>query len=80
VDDELVSIAKPSIGAEYGLSEAQAKRLRGDSADEVRRDARAMRKELGLEPIDEQQRDRDQSGRYAKPSSMNRLIRQASGR
>jgi hypothetical protein len=48
VNDDLIEIAKTAIGAEVGLSAAQARRLSGGSADELRRDARAMAAELGL--------------------------------
>jgi hypothetical protein len=69
---------------EFGLTEPQARRLRGQSADEVRADAKAMRRELGL-PVDD--RLRDGAGRYRQRNpvddlhgSMNKLIRTASGR
>ena len=64
VDDELVSIAKTSIGAEFGLSPAQSARLRGDNARALRHDAQEMRRELGLTPVDD--RPRGQAGRFAK--------------
>jgi hypothetical protein len=80
---DLAEIGRVSIGVnEFGLTEAQSKRLRGESADEVRADARAMREELRLEPI-EPERARDDGGRYAAgedEGDMNRLIREASGR
>jgi hypothetical protein len=84
VDDELVSIAKTAIGQEFGLSAAQAARLRGDNARALRHDAQEMRRELGLDPLDD--RDRDQQGRFAakpKPTlgeSFNDLIRRTAGR
>ena len=47
---DLSEIGRVSIGvSEFGLSEGQSKRLRGESADEVRADARTMRSELGLD-------------------------------
>jgi hypothetical protein len=87
VDDELVQIARASIGAEYGLSPEQSSRLTGDSARALRNDAQAMRRELGLDPVDD--RPRDHGGRYAKSggiydkgsnAAVNSLIRQAAGR
>jgi hypothetical protein len=83
VDDELVSIAKTSIGAEFGLSPAQSARLRGDNARALRHDAQEMRRELGLDPTDD--RERDEQGRFAskKPTTgegFNAAIRRAAGR
>jgi hypothetical protein len=48
VDDELLSIARTSIGAEVGLNPAQSRRLVGETAGEIRSDAKAMARELGL--------------------------------
>ena len=77
---DLSEIGRLSIGQhEYGLTPEQSKRLRGESASEVRADARAMRNELGLDPIDEGGQQRDARGRYA-GHSMNDVIRQAAGR
>jgi len=81
MDDELVSIARVAIGEQHGLTPQQSKRLRGDTAAELRADARAMRTELGLEPLDE--RERDEHGRFRSAESgvdMNRRIREAAGR
>jgi hypothetical protein len=86
MDDELFSIARASIGAEHGLTPQQSARLRGQSAGELRADALEMRRELGLDPVEEP--PRDQGGRYAKSRGIydqrgldiNRLIREASGR
>ena len=77
---DLTEIGRVSIGVnEYGLTEQQAKRLRGESGDRVRADAKQMRVELGLEPIDE--RERDEQGRYrTKSVDMNAAIRAAAGR
>jgi hypothetical protein len=90
VDDELLALAKTSIGDEHGLTPAQSARLHGQTAKELRADARAMRGELGMEPLDEE-RPRDHGGRFAKSGGiydkasppadvMNRLIRSAAGR
>ena len=82
-DAELLAVAKEHIGAAFGLTPQQTTRLRGETRVEIEADAEAMREELGLEPLDDgQKRDRDQSGRYAKDesTSMNQLIRKASGR
>jgi hypothetical protein len=77
---DLAEIGRVSIGVnEYGLTERQAKRLRGESADEVRADAKQMRRELGLDDDEHDDRQRDGQGRYA-GTSMNRIIRRASGR
>jgi hypothetical protein len=73
VDDELLEVGRNAIASHYGLTPAQARRLHGDTAVELRTDAQAMRAELGLPPLDD--RDRDDHG-----ASMNRLIRSAAGR
>jgi hypothetical protein len=82
MDDELVGIAKSSIGAEVGLTPAQSARLVGETAGELRKDARAMAKELGLE-VDEQARDEGgrfaSSGDNAESARMNEAIRAARG-
>jgi hypothetical protein len=85
VDDELFSIARTSIGAEHELTPAQSARLRGQTAQELRDDARAMRGELGMEPLpDPRDRDRDDLGRFAVKQthgdSFNSFIRRAAGR
>jgi hypothetical protein len=85
-DPELVDVARAAIGAQFGLTEAQSKRLTGSSAAEIRTDARLMAKELGLVADDDPPRDR--AGRYAKSGGiydqrgpdMNRIIREAAGR
>jgi hypothetical protein len=84
VDDELLALARASIGAEVGLNEAQSRRLVGETAGEIRSDAKLMARELGL-PVDD--RLRDEAGRFRERnavddlhSSMNTLIRRASGR
>jgi hypothetical protein len=80
MDDELLSIAKTSIGAEHELTPEQSARLRGQTAAELRSDAKAMRRELGM-PVDD--RPRDHGGRYAKSGGiydMNAMIRRAAGR
>jgi hypothetical protein len=81
-DAELLAYVRARVGDEYGLSEAQGARLRGSTLGELRDDARAMRAELGLEPIAEGA-TRDERGRYASGdvgADMNRAIRQAAGR
>ena len=84
-DDELISVAREHIGAAFGLSAAQAARLRGTTRGEIESDAKAMCDELGLEPVGEHDdRQRDQSGRFASGApaegDMNTIIRAASGR
>ena len=81
MDNELIEIARTAIGQEFGLSEAQARRLRGESARELRRDAATMRAELGLEPINPEPQ-RDERGRYTgfEAGDMNAIIRAAAGR
>jgi hypothetical protein len=86
-DAEIFSIARASIGAEHGLTPRQSARLHGQTAAELRDDAKAMRAELGLDPPN----PRDQGGRFAKPGGIydmgstssarfNQLIREAAGR
>lgn len=79
-DDETLDYVKVAVGREHGLSEGQARRLRGATVSALRDDARAMRRELGLDDDDEHDdRQRDEHGRFA-GAGMNRIIRRASGR
>jgi hypothetical protein len=86
IDPELFSIARASIGAEHELTSEQSARLRGQTAKELRDDARAMRGELGMEPLPSpRDRDRDDQGRFVAASGsgkfdMNSFIREAAGR
>jgi hypothetical protein len=91
VDEELFTIARASIGAEHGLSPAQSTRLHGLTAKELRDDARAMRGELGMQPLDEEDAPRDRGGRFARSGGIydqggssnarfNQLIRSVAGR
>jgi hypothetical protein len=78
-DNGLLALAKTAIGAEHGLSAAQARRLVGSSAAELHDDAKRMAKELG-QP-DPSERSRDERGRYSgEHIDMNRLIRGVAGR
>lgn len=77
VDAELVEIAKTAIGEHYGLTPGQAARLRGENRQEIEDDAKLMRRELGLPPLDDDRRD--EHGRF-RAADMNQVIRQASGR
>jgi ABC-type dipeptide/oligopeptide/nickel transport system ATPase component len=77
MDEELVALGRIAIGMqEFGLTQAQAARLRGASPDEVRADARQMCKELGVP--DPTERGRDEGGRFV--GGMNQRIRAAAGR
>ena len=59
-DDEVLSLAKEHVGAHFGLSAAQSARLRGSTRAEIEADAKQMRRELGLEPLDDSdERERD---------------------
>jgi hypothetical protein len=81
-DHELVAIARASIAAHYGLSEAQSRRLVGQTAAELRADARLVARELGIAVDDDDDGDgvqRDEHGRFA-GRDMNKTIRAASGR
>jgi hypothetical protein len=89
-DPELFTIARASIGSEHGLTPEQSARLHGQTARELRDDARAMRGELGMEPLDDDP-PRDHGGRFARSGGIydqgasgaarfNQLIRQAAGR
>jgi hypothetical protein len=82
VDHEVFSFARASIGAEHELTPQRSARLRGQTAGELRSDAKAMRRELGL-PVDDP--PRDDGGRFAPRTStgrfdMNAFIREAAGR
>jgi hypothetical protein len=81
-DEELLDFVRSRIADEYGLSEAQGRRLRGVTLGQLRDDARAMRAELGFEPLAEGA-TRDQQGRFTtagNATDMNTVIRRASGR
>jgi hypothetical protein len=67
-DQELLDLAKAAVGAEYELTPEQSRRLRGQTACELRADAKAMRRELGL-PVDD---PRDDGGRFAPRTSTGR--------
>jgi hypothetical protein len=75
MDAGLLELAKVTVGQEFRLTPLQARRLRGDTASELRVDAIRVREELGLPPLDEQ-------GRFqrAQVIEMNTAIRRASGR
>jgi excisionase family DNA binding protein len=80
---ELIDYVRSRVAHEAGLSPAQGARLRGSTVAELRSDARAMRDELGLEPLDDDgATSRDGRGRFRKGDivDMNRIIRDASGR
>ena len=84
-DEEVLALAKEHVGAHFGLSAAQSARLRGSTKSELEADARQMRSELGLEPLDDGDgRVRDEHGRFVAGggggSMMNELIRRAAGR
>ena len=81
--DELLGLAREHVGTAFGLTSEQSARLRGGTKAEIEADAKAMRAELGLDPLDEgQQRERDEQVRFASSESaaMNKLIRQAAGK
>jgi hypothetical protein len=82
-DGEMRQYVCSGIAREFGLSEPQARRLRGGTLAELRADAQAMRAELGLEPLDERGgAARDERGRFAGSSNkaFNEAIRAVSGR
>jgi hypothetical protein len=85
VDDttiaELLDLAKSAVGAEHELTPEQSRRLCGQTAADLRADAKVMRRELGLPSLDD--RPRDPGGRFAKTGGVydiNAAIRRAAGR
>jgi hypothetical protein len=81
---DLLDYVRSRVADEYGLTAAQGARLHGSTVTELRSDARAMRDELGLEPLADGA-TRDERGRFRSTSDaagdgMNRFIRRASGR
>jgi hypothetical protein len=80
-DDELLQYVKVAVARDHGLSDGQARRLTGQSLREIEADARRMRRELGLDPLDEPQ-PRDRQGRYrgSEHAAINNALRAASGR
>jgi hypothetical protein len=78
-DAETLSFLAHHVGEEHGIPEALRPRLAGETVSELRADARALAKALGIAP-QEAGRERDQAGRFATSSgAMNRIIRQAAG-
>jgi hypothetical protein len=82
---EFLEYARKAVGAEHGLTEAQAARLRGTTLSALRDDAAAMRSELGLEALEEPGQQRDERGRFSsgavgEPVDMNAPIREKAGR
>jgi hypothetical protein len=80
LDTETLSYLRTRIAQEAGLPEQHAHRLVGGSLAALRQDARKMRAELGMETLDDRERDEQGRFRSAAPMDMNALIRQASGR
>jgi hypothetical protein len=81
VDAETRSFLAHHVGAEHDIPEAIRPRLVGESVSELRADAAALAKQLGIAP-QEPARERDEAGRFASTASgtMNRIIREAAGR
>ena len=81
VDDaEILDLAKAAVGSQFGLTAQQSARLRGDTAEALKADAKLMQTELGIHQVDD--RERDGKGRYrgSESKQMNDAIRQAAGR
>jgi hypothetical protein len=86
MDDEttaqLLDYARQAVAREVGIPAQHAHRITGSNVGELRADAKALARELGV--VDLTERARDDGGRYTagEPDGreMNRLIRQAAGR
>jgi hypothetical protein len=79
-DAETLSFLAHHVGEEHGIPEALRPRLAGETVAELRADAQALAKDLGL-AAPEPARARDEGGRFARTSSgdMNAIIRAAAG-
>jgi len=78
-DAETLSFLAHHVGEEHGIPEQLRSRLSGETVSELRADAAALAKQLGIAP-QEPDRERDHGGRFASSAStMNRAIRQAAG-
>lgn len=75
MDDDTFAFLQESIAREVGLPEGWGDRLRGSSVSELRSDALALRKTLGMGES-ESTRERDEHGRYV-GNDMNQRIRHA---
>jgi hypothetical protein len=68
-DSETQRVLRDVAGAEHAIPERLRARLRGATISELRTDAKALARELGLAP----EQPRDTRGRYA--SQMDELMR-----
>jgi hypothetical protein len=82
LDAETLSYVKFSVAREYELPETMAHRLRGATLAQLREDAVAARRELGMPALDAPDRDKwgRFAGRSAEPIDLNAQIRKAVGR
>jgi len=80
-DPEVVQLAQQAAAREAGVPEGLSHRITGATLQEMRDDARALARELGIETSAEGSA-RDGRGRFTNAGSvdMNRIIREASGR
>jgi hypothetical protein len=79
IDPELRALAQAHIADEYDLPAGARQRIRGDDLRSMRADAKLLREELGLRPLNE--RGRDAGGRFSGAvADMNSAIRHAAGR
>ena len=77
MDDETRSYLANTIGEEFGVPQQLRSRLTGESLSELRADAQALAKQLGIAP----ERERDGGGKFTGGAAdMNRLIREKAGR
>ena len=80
MDDATRQVLQRVVGDEAGLPASVHTRLRGDDVAALLADARAMRSELGLPPLDKPQ-ERDEGGKFSGGrAQINAMIRAKAGR
>jgi hypothetical protein len=75
---ELLAAAKRDVARTHGIDERHAPRITGATMSELHKDATALARELGVD--DPTAKPRDEGGRFAGKSEMDRAIRSAAGR
>jgi hypothetical protein len=76
MDDATLDYLRSTVGDAAGIPPSVRHRLHGETLQELQQDAKAMRRELGLDPAPPP-RARSTDGRFA---TMNQAIRNAAGR
>jgi hypothetical protein len=79
LDPETRAFLQDRVGEEHQVPEPLRSRLSGETVSDLRADAQALAKQLGIAPP-APERGRDQAGRFATASGgMSAVIRRAAG-